>query len=463
MPTTIIDYTSSLPFSFDSSKVTFDGSVAKLANNVGPEIDFFAGFHTTTNLDYSRGGGVLTGTVVDGTIINTGGFLDMTTPGKKKLRFAPLFNVSMGPIFSIRLTIKFPYAGAPAQDNEIFQQTSNQDDNTNQVRILHEGNTKLHFIVKGSISEIDLNANFSPTLNQTIEALLCVNLPAGRVTAFVNGNIFAQSTSPVQTRRNWCDLFQMGQPYVDTGSSANFFAKDLISYNTELFTSSYTPGYSLPTVFSTVAQAIEHKSPIKTPALQTFASVQTGTVTHSPIVNTVRKFWNGSAWVTAGVGQSNTAAEINTHAGVLLDSTKNNTLDFISYISSPDGITQSTLTSLTFSYTAALSLFDYPPAGDVLNTIAYQDGFLVGTFVSPTQPDPSIVKIDEVYNGGVGEYDGSDRWTNLPEGAVVLGLPFKANSTTVNKTGSLVSGITNTIRKTDLDVVDVSLDLEEVP
>ena len=61
-----------------------------------------------------------------------------------------------------------------------------------------------------------------------------------------------------------------------------------------------------------------------------------------------------------------------------------------------------------------------------------------------------------------GTYDGSDRWTDPGESNVSNGVAYKANSTTNNKTGTLVS-VTNTISNTSLGAVGpLSANLTEV-
>lgn len=58
-----------------------------------------------------------------------------------------------------------------------------------------------------------------------------------------------------------------------------------------------------------------------------------------------------------------------------------------------------------------------------------------GTCKVPTAANTKIGTAVDV--SGTGTYDGSDRWSNLGETSVVVGLPYKANSTVNNKTGTL--------------------------
>jgi hypothetical protein len=67
-------------------------------------------------------------------------------------------------------------------------------------------------------------------------------------------------------------------------------------------------------------------------------------------------------------------------------------------------------------------------------------------------PSAANVKIGVVFDNTTmtGTYDGSDRWTDPGEINVKDLVTYKANSTTVNKTGSLAS----------LELLDLNLNLE---
>ncbi|OPZ92910.1 MAG: hypothetical protein BWY72_02497 [Bacteroidetes bacterium ADurb.Bin416] len=63
-----------------------------------------------------------------------------------------------------------------------------------------------------------------------------------------------------------------------------------------------------------------------------------------------------------------------------------------------------------------------------------------GTGSTPSLTVPSLAntKIGVAGDGGTGTYDGSDRWTDPGEGNVRLSTAYKANSTSNNKTGTVV-------------------------
>lgn len=66
---------------------------------------------------------------------------------------------------------------------------------------------------------------------------------------------------------------------------------------------------------------------------------------------------------------------------------------------------------------------------------------------SASIPTAANVKVGVATDATTGTYDGSDRWTDLDEADVREGVPYKANSVTENKTGTLAGsedpGITN--------------------
>lgn len=81
-----------------------------------------------------------------------------------------------------------------------------------------------------------------------------------------------------------------------------------------------------------------------------------------------------------------------------------------------------------------------------------------GSTPSLTVPTLANTKIGVAGDGGTGTYDGSDRWTDPGETNVKNAIAYKANSTSNNKTGNLVStdpGITNVISGIDYTIESV--------
>lgn len=82
-----------------------------------------------------------------------------------------------------------------------------------------------------------------------------------------------------------------------------------------------------------------------------------------------------------------------------------------------------------------------PGEGNVRNGTAYT---IAGVSKTGTVVVPSLAntKTGVAGDGGTGTYDGSDRWTDPGESNVSAGVQYKANSTSLNKTGTRQS-VTN--------------------
>lgn len=132
---------------------------------------------------------------------------------------------------------------------------------------------------------------------------------------------------------------------------------------------------------------IANVTPLLVNAWTNFSTTQnasgTDTVTHSPVINGVRKYWNGSAWATAQAGESNTAAEIAAHCAALFVDSVNAEINLISYLKSGDGTTTPTLTEAVITYDTAIALDEFPDPKDVRAGVLYNNGEQRGTMYSP--------------------------------------------------------------------------------
>jgi hypothetical protein len=80
-----------------------------------------------------------------------------------------------------------------------------------------------------------------------------------------------------------------------------------------------------------------------------------------------------------------------------------------------------------------------PAVTDVRSGVIYSNSELTGTLDLPSEANTKTgVSFDN--STKTGTYDGSDRWTDLAAVEVLSGLAYKANSTTNNRTGSLLGG-----------------------
>ena len=111
---TSLDFSTSTGFSFSSSLIGFTAGTTQLKNQYGPDVVFAAKFSSSTNGDYSRDGGSLTGTKT-GAVTITAGKLDLTTDTNyKELSFNPFKNLPFNSTWTVRMRMTPNWSGSPS-------------------------------------------------------------------------------------------------------------------------------------------------------------------------------------------------------------------------------------------------------------------------------------------------------------------------------------------------------------
>lgn len=440
MPSLALDFSSSVGLLFDTAQIEI-ASLAKLKKTISTDVVFMAALRSSIAGDYSREGGSLS-------VVQTGspaisGSKTVLNSGNSYIDFD---NIKNGPMIStagVKFKYTPKYSGTPSTAQYIGVITENRANDLNRIIIAHNtGDGRFYFqgLSADGASYNNTSAPWSPTTDQEYEFELNVDWTNGVHKFLVDGVVMVSvSTTPGKKRNYACGLIRFGDTYNGaTGNNAQFAIRDVIFYDSVQHTANYTPGYSLPAIYPVATtRSIQSNSGIRASAWSAFATVESAsgsdTVKHSPIINGVRKYWNGSAWVTASGSQANTAAEINSNCSSLISGI-DATIDLISYLTSADGSTTPTLTSATITYTAGVRT-GMPATTDVRSGSVFNYGASTGSLVTPAL---SAVKIGVAGDGGVGTYDGSDRNTDPLVANVKAGVTYKSNSTSVNRTGTLV-------------------------
>lgn len=390
MPFLNLDHSSSVSFLFNSSTIAFLSGVAKLSTIVHADILYMAEWRTSINGTYSRYAGSLTN-VATGTVTVSGGKVDLTAAGSKRLDIPVYNNAPIGQVIVVKFKVTPNYSGTPPTDQHFFSVGANRFDDSNRCKVSHHTNGRLLFFTQESTTgtEVVHDAGiWAPTAGTEYEIEYHSNYNSpGDHRLFLDGALMGANTAVNGIRHVGASYFRTGLYYdVAGGEVANYKIRDLMVYDVIQHTSAYTSGYTLPAIYSATSQSIQSNTRTLVSAWTAFSTTQSAsgsdTVKHSPIINGVRKYWNGSAWATAIAGQSNTVAEINTNCASLITTGDNATIDLMSYLTSSSGATTPTLTSALITYNAPLSISDYPVESDVRDGIIYENGASEGTLVT---------------------------------------------------------------------------------
>ncbi len=236
--------------------------------------------------------------------------------------------------------------------------------------------------------------------------------------------------------------------------------------------------------YSLTPQSIKYFDSVLASALETFAEVVSGTtIVHNIIYNGVRKFFDGTEWVDAGPTDFNTAQDINDNAADLFPSPVNAELGVISYLISDDGSVTPTLTSLSFDYTAPLSIADYPIEADVRLGLLYKNGAKLGAMVlqtafEATEADTlstffADLGVPVIWTVGMTDYEavGLLDTPDSLEGSLIISTEYKltmkaVDAASITRGQALtVDGVAYTIREAPRKIDDgsfVTMELNKV-
>jgi hypothetical protein len=344
-------FTNDTGFTYDSDKAEFAGGKVQQKNQF-PNATFGANYNVDINGTF--GDGTLTGVATGGASIS-GNKLDLTGNTTKHVTYDASLNADSQQQGTIRFKFTPDYNGVPPTNMNLFS-ISKQDASTiNSIALQHKQTTgalRLLMVdyLDSTIIDVDLGT-LSAVSGTEYEICICFDITAGATRLFVNGNQSGTTQTATGTRDSNISLLRVGNNVGGVGLS-DFYIDDFIFYDTVLFTSNYTPGYTL------VNKYVESKIDLpqfsytqigNVQSFDDFTVIETGLPKY--IIN--GNYWNGSIWTSSNgsYAQANTATEVLTNISLI---SATDTLD-VSVVFT-DTNAQSNVDNLIMEYTGQ----DYP-------------------------------------------------------------------------------------------------------
>lgn len=307
-------YTSDTGFTYNSAVTEFTGGKCQQKDQ-WPNADAAADY--ASSIDLSWGGGSLTGTATGGAGVS-GGELDLTYSDVRYVDYSATGNADSTQVGAWRMKFRPNYSGTPSSAN-IEIHLGESGSRNNQIQVAHiTGSGKIRVVFYDTtgtlISTTDLGV-FNPTSGTQYEMELNWDLTTGASRFFIDG-IQSGATITSTGTRNAASIIRVGSNYDGTATS-NFKADDIIFFPTVQHTADYTPGYdvwkykedlvTLPDFTYTGLGDIQ--------SYDAFASTQTGTIRF----NVNGMYYTGSVWASSddSYNQMNDPSTINSNIGTL--------------------------------------------------------------------------------------------------------------------------------------------------
>jgi hypothetical protein len=412
-----LDDTSQANYTFDSDKIEFTASGAKLKLIDNPSQTFVQDFSSdvgfsyntdvtefvagqlqqkeqwtnadsaadyNTSIDLSWGGGVLTGTAVGGaSILN--GELDLAHDDLRYVDYNAAGNGDSTQVGSVLMKFRPNYSGSPTTAQVLIHIGRNALRN-NQITLSHisSGTVRISFYDFNGvqITQTDLGI-FNPVLDQQYEFLLTWDLSAGSIKLYID-KIQLGSTVTATGIRTAPLLFRIGSNYI-AALLSNFKVDDLILFPSVILPTDYPVGYDV-WKYKTDLIAVPIFSYAGLGDVQSYdgySTIQTGAI----LANVNNQYWNGSAWVSSdgSVAQMNTASEINANISTL---TANNNTSI--KLRTQNNHIQQDIDNLEIDYTGQIYPTDNPSIQ--VNSGVAADAIAAWTEIDVTKPANTELK-----------------------------------------------------------------------
>lgn len=350
----LLDFSSSSQFTYSSSDVVFASGSAMLKNQFASDVVFAATFNSDLNGVYSRAGGSLTSTTT-GTITNSGGKADFTAGGAKHLDFDPKLNCPLTNALALRYKITPNWTGSPSDNQYITEITGNPTDDTNRMigAVATDGHMYWQMSALNNVSD-NVNSAWSPTSGNEYEIEEDVNFTTGDHRLFIDGTVHNSRTGLTGTRNNACGLMRVGDHYDGaTGNVAAFKIRDLVYFDAVQHTTTYTPGYSIPSSkYLTTDPVITQTTGV---SISTLVGISGGTTSSGSdsvkfcLYNGSTNYYYSSGWTTnasCDSTHSSSLSSMNTNAATL----SAGTYQVKAVLHSADGSTTPAVSSVSVVY-----------------------------------------------------------------------------------------------------------------
>lgn len=227
---------------------------------------------------------------------------------------------------TIRAMVTTPFTGGPSANINLFSSdpASGNNDRFDLTYSPSGNNLRVRVTLYNSSGTIVIPAattiggTIAAVLNQEYEMAAVLDSAAGTVRVFVDGTLHGTLTPGAWTRGGTALRYYMGAtPSVYNNAQTLF--RNPIWYGAALWTSSYTPGYSIvSTIYPDASATGLGFTYTGVGSLQAYTAFS-ATVANAPRFTVDSKYWNGSAWVASAgsYAQANSAADIITNIGSL--------------------------------------------------------------------------------------------------------------------------------------------------
>jgi hypothetical protein len=355
-----IDYSSATGLTFDTSLIEISSGAARLKNQYGSEVMFFANFSTAGSMDgyYSSVDGV-TGTATGSPTVS-GGVVSML--GGSILRYIsyPVANAQFGNTCTIEFDYTPNYSGVPAAPRCPFF-IGDLATGANGVQVTHLdsgfGGALIVGINNGAgtfVSHTALSA-WLPTAGQTYKFALVVDTGAGRFRLFIDGVQFATLTFTAFTKTPSITTSFLVGTDLQRAYKADFTIDNFLVSNTAKYSAAYTPTTPPQTKYSILNPSIINSSGISAGALYSLAESAikpTGTeIKYNVSVAGQAMYPVAGVWGNSDrtYSQAVTASQLNTDFPAL-DIHAGKTILLEAFLHSPTGDTTPSISLATWGY-----------------------------------------------------------------------------------------------------------------
>jgi len=356
------DFSNDTGFTYDSAKAEFSGGQVQQKTQRPTNATFGATY--TSNINGSWGDGSLAGTGTGSPVI-TGNKLDLTGGTIKYIDYNASGNANSQQAGTIRLKVTPNYTGNPANNQYLFSISKDGASNNNLIYLYqNSGNGYLSYAIydqNGSLVISGAFGKWNTVALTTYEICLCFDFTTGATRLFLDGVQLGSTVTVTCIRNSDIGLLRVGNAR-NPIYATNYYIEDFVYYNDVLFTSNYTPGYTLQEYdYLTSIIDLPQFSYTGLGAVQAFTNFVTSE-SNGPRYILNGQYWDGGAWSASSDtwATASPAADVLANLGSLAAA---DTLD-ITIIFNNSNI-QMAVSNLTVTYTGQ----EYPQESDAQDVV----------------------------------------------------------------------------------------------
>lgn len=395
-------------FTYDSDKAEFTGGLVRQKDQLPANITFGANYNSNINGNF--GGGVLTGTAYGGASV-LDSELDLSHNDLRYVRYAASGNITSLQSGTVKFKVTPNYSGTPGGWRHFFEFQNAAGQNLDEIYLAHTNvGGQLWIQIRGNSSSIvgaylDV---WNPVSGTQYEFCVCWNVTTGATRVFINGTQFGATQTGTGTINGFGNI-TIGSNYNFTLNS-QMKLDDFAIFSTVLYTTNYTPGYTIPdyqyVASDVILPEMEYTGAGTLISLDSFITSESGSPKYTIKIGRSGNYlyWDGLAWsISDGTYvQANDATTFNTNRATL---PVNGEIYGQFKIHYTDSNTQSSVATLTVSLTAQI----YPTTNPFLsvdNVSISTDG-LEGITETSTKAGSDEIKIILAKNGTDYYWSGS--------------------------------------------------------